>query len=108
MAIYPQGNDWQQARDDAGLETDGHEDMHAGELETSILLAYTPELVRPGNETADWTTERPHLLTLRMAGYTKSGVIGRPSLGSARKGYSVLQSLVRNFEPVYSLLTEAH
>lgn len=40
--------------------------------------------VRPGNESADWTADRPHLLTLGMASYTKSGVISRPSLGIAR------------------------
>lgn len=106
MALFPQGTDWRSARDDAGLETDDHDDMHAGELETSILLAYTPELVRPGNETADWTSERPLLLTLGMAGYTKSGVIGRPSLGSSEKGAAVIASLIRSFEEVYALLTE--
>ena len=36
--------------------------MHSGELETSNLLATYPEVIRPGNETADWTTGgRPHL-----------------------------------------------
>jgi Creatinine amidohydrolase len=94
----------QRAREDAGLETNGHEDMHTGELETSILLAYAPELVRAGNEAADWTAERPHLLTLGMAGYTKSGVIGRPSLGTADKGLSVMESLVLGFDQVYSVL----
>ena len=104
MALFPQVSDWRRAREDAGLETDGHEDMHAGELETSILLAYMPELVRPGNESADWTVERPHLLTLGMAGYTKTGVIGRPSLGSAEKGVAVMESLVGSFDQSYSIL----
>lgn len=35
------------------METHGHEDMHAGELETSLLLAFCPEVVRPGSESAD-------------------------------------------------------
>ena len=62
------------------MDTDAHEDMHAGELEVSILLATHPDVIRPGNETADWTADdRPHLLTLGMGAYTKSGVIGRPS-----------------------------
>ena len=107
IAVFPQGEEWHQARSDAELETDGHEDMHAGELETSILLAFCPEVVRPGNETADWTaTDRPHLLTLGIAGYTKTGVIGRPSLGSAAKGAAVVESLVRTFAPVYAILTQ--
>ncbi|HEX5994590.1 MAG TPA: creatininase family protein [Jiangellales bacterium] len=64
-----------------------HDDMHAGELEVSLLLLrVAPQLVRPGHETADWIAhERAHLLTLGMAAYTTSGVIGRPSLGTAER-----------------------
>jgi creatinine amidohydrolase len=42
--------------------------------------------------------ERPHLLSLGMAAYTTSGVIGNPSLGTAEKGKAMLESLVRRFE----------
>jgi creatinine amidohydrolase len=105
LAVFPQADVWEQARRDAGMETDGHTDMHAGELETSILLAFTPELIRPGNQTADWTADRPHLLTLGMAGYTKTGVIGRPSLGTASKGRDAVASLVRAFQPTYAILS---
>jgi creatinine amidohydrolase len=106
MAVFPMGADWERARRDAGMETNGHEDMHAGELETSILLATYPDLIRPGNETADWQADdRPHLLTLGMVGYTKSGVIGRPSLGTAAKGSEALGSLVRSFASTFSVLT---
>jgi len=87
------------------METDGYDDMHAGELETSLLLAFCLEVVRPGNETTDWTADRPHLLTLGMAGYTKSGVIGRPSLGTAEKGKRAMSSLVRSFGDTYEVLT---
>ncbi|MFC3386364.1 creatininase family protein [Couchioplanes azureus] len=106
IAVFPQGHEWHQAREDAGMQTNGHEDMHAGELETSLLLAYCPEVVRPGNESADWTSERPQLLTLGMTAYTKSGVIGRPSLGTAEKGVRAMASLVRTFASTYSLMTE--
>lgn len=98
MSLYPQAHDWTRARVDAGMETNSHEDMHAGELETSLLLQVAPELIRPGNETADWTAdERPHLLTLGMTAYTTTGVIGRPSLGTAEKGKAALDSLTRSF-----------
>lgn len=108
MAVFPQGRDWDRARADAAMETSSHEDMHAGELETSILLATYPDMVRPGNETADWSADdRPHLLTLGMVAYTKSGVVGRPSLGTAAKGHAALASLVRSFRPVYSVLAES-
>jgi creatinine amidohydrolase len=38
MALFPGREDWKKARLDAALETTDHEDMHAGELETSVLL----------------------------------------------------------------------
>lgn len=105
IAVFPQGREWDGARRDAGIETGGHEDMHAGELETSLLLATYPDVVRPGNETADWDAgDRPHLLTLGMSAYNKSGVIGRPSLGTEAKGNAVLASLIRAFGPVFALL----
>ncbi len=44
MALFPTGKDWADARQSAGLATSNHEDMHAGELETSILLHAHPEL----------------------------------------------------------------
>lgn len=98
MALFPGRDDWNRARADAGLTTDGHDDMHAGELETSLLLYAYPHAVRDGNATADHDApQRPHLLTLGMGAYTESGVIGRPSLGAATKGKVVLDSLTVSF-----------
>ena len=94
MSLFPQGADWSFARGHAGMETDSHTDMHAGELETSVLLAVAPDLLRPGFESADWIADdRPGLLTYGMAKYTENGVIGRPSLGTALKGLLLLSSL---------------
>jgi len=50
IAVFPLAAGWQRARADAGIQTSNHEDMHAGELETSILLATDPDVIRPGNE----------------------------------------------------------
>jgi creatinine amidohydrolase len=105
MALFPAAEDWKAARSAAQLETSTHEDMHAGEIETSILLHAHPELVRDGYESADWTAnDRRHLLTNGMAAYTPSGVIGRPSLGSADKGKVALASMVRSFADVLQAL----
>jgi creatinine amidohydrolase len=105
IAVFPQAHDWERARSDAALESSFHEDMHAGEIETSVLLATRPDLIRPGNESADWTADdRPHLLTIGMAAYTKSGVVGRPSLGTRDKGATVLQSLTTSFENLLDVL----
>jgi creatinine amidohydrolase len=105
MALYPSGADWDDARQSARLVSSGHEDMHAGEIETSILLHAHPDLVRDGYQAADWVAdERRHLLTVGMSEYTRSGVIGRPSLGSAEKGRAVLASLVEGFASVLQIL----
>jgi creatinine amidohydrolase len=108
MALFPTGGDWAEARKSAGLVTSNHEDMHAGELEKSILLHAHPELVRDGYQTADWVVDdRRHLLTTGMSEYTQSGVIGRPSLASAEKGKAVLASLVDRFASVLEILRRA-
>ncbi|MFE7859240.1 creatininase family protein [Streptomyces sp. NPDC057403] len=108
MALFPVAEDWETARQRAGVTTSLLTDMHAGEIETSILLHAHPEFLRPGHETADFVADdRRHLLTLGMSGYTDSGVIGRPSLGSAEKGKELLASLADSFGAYFSLLTSA-
>ncbi|MET9905274.1 creatininase family protein [Streptomyces sp. NPDC006476] len=108
MALFPAAEDWEAARLRAGVTTSLLTDMHAGEIETSILLHAHPEFLRPGYETSDFVADdRRHLLTLGMSGYTDSGVIGRPSLGSAEKGKELLASLADSFGAYFSLLTSA-
>lgn len=98
MTLFPTRADWDKARQDAGLETTAHEDMHAGELEVSILAEIWPEAVRAGALTSDHLVDdRPFLLVTGMAKYTDSGVIGRPSAGTAAKGKAILDSLTRSF-----------
>jgi creatinine amidohydrolase len=106
MALFPAPEDWEAARERAGVVASLLTDMHAGEIETSILLHAHPEMLRPGYETSDFVADdRRHLLTLGMSGYTDSGVIGRPSLGSAKKGKELLASLADSFGAYFSLLT---
>ncbi|MER5715909.1 creatininase family protein [Streptomyces sp. NPDC002132] len=107
MALFPAPEDWEEALERSGVSTSLLTDMHAGEIETSILLHTHPEVVRPGHESADFTADdRRHLLTLGMSAYTDSGVIGRPSLGSAEKGKELLASLTDSFAAYFSLLTD--
>jgi len=106
MALFPGSTHWAAARAAAGMATTDHEDMHAGELETSILLHAFPEAVRTGYETADHTADdRTDLLTLGMKHYTESGIIGRPSHASAAKGKAVLSSLVNSFADCLQMIT---
>jgi creatinine amidohydrolase len=105
MALFPSTQDWKVARAAAYLETTMHEDMHAGEVETSILLHADPKLVKEGYDSADWLADdRRHLLIKGLTAYTTSGVIGRPSLASAEKGKAVLASLVQSFADVLRIL----
>src|SRR5437588_264402 len=46
--LFPGSADWKVARVAAGCATGTHDDMHAGEVETSILLHVAPDLLRGG------------------------------------------------------------
>jgi creatinine amidohydrolase len=78
--------------------------MHAGEIETSLLLHLSPHLVGDGYRDADHLADRPDLLLLGMRGYTTSGVIGQPSLATADKGKAILDSLSATFARTLRLL----
>jgi creatinine amidohydrolase len=98
MALFPGEPDWDAARAAAGLVTSGVSDMHAGELETSILLHTHPHLVTPPLDGLDvLADDRRHLLSRGLQAYTDTGVVGRPSLAAARKGRDLLASLVSSF-----------
>lgn len=98
VALFPGPADWEAARIAAGLVLDNDTDMHAGELETSVLLHACPELVRPGHEEADHVTgARDHMLITGLGPYTRSGVVGRPSLATAAKGRLLLAALTDAF-----------
>lgn len=109
IALFPAKDDWKEARRAGHLVTTDHEDMHAGELETSILLYSNPGLVADGYQNADCiANDRRYLLTLGMQEYTRNGVIGRPSLATAEKGKAVLDSLTESFAGVLSVLDSIH
>jgi creatinine amidohydrolase len=105
MALFPSEVDWLAARAAGGVETGPDTDMHAGELETSLLLHAHPSLVPADYATKDERAdEREHFLTLGLAPYTKSGVIGHPSLATAAKGEGALTHLVTAFAGVLAAL----
>lgn len=105
VVMFPTGSDWDTARKAAGLVSSGHGDMHGGESETSILMRYQPDYVGPDWQEADHQADdRPDLLLLGMAGYTKTGIIGRPSLATAAKGEALVEAVVAGLEPHLRLL----
>ncbi|MEV6347453.1 creatininase family protein [Actinoplanes sp. NPDC051851] len=96
MTLFPAREDWTAARQAAGMGSTGHDDMHAGELEVSLLLHVNPAAVRPG--AADHLGgDRRLLLVHGLGAYTGSGVIGLPTAGTAEKGRLLLDSLVAGF-----------
>ncbi|MEU5159660.1 creatininase family protein [Streptomyces sp. NPDC020875] len=105
MALFPRPEDWDAAREAAGLLTTAHEDMHAGEIETSLLLHLHPELVRDGYQDADHLADRPHLLVHGLRPYTPTGVVGRPSLATPAKGKTLLAALTTAFQDTLTALT---
>ena len=97
-ALFPTPEQWDAARAGAGIRTGADDDMHAGELETSLMLYTHPDLVGPGYDRADEVTgPRTHMLTRGLHAYSGTGVVGRPSLASADSGRRLLEHLVDAF-----------
>jgi creatinine amidohydrolase len=106
MTLFPVREDWDKARRDAGCVTTGREDMHAGELEVSLLLHGAPALVGGTRTERDHeASSRPQFLLTGMPGYTATGVIGRPSEGTAAKGSALLDSLAGSLGSHFHALT---
>jgi creatinine amidohydrolase/Fe(II)-dependent formamide hydrolase-like protein len=66
LGLYPTREDWTEARRAADISSSGHDDMHAGEVETSVLRAAQPNYLRDGWQSCDHTAaDRRHLTALR-------------------------------------------
>lgn len=92
--LFPRKHNWAKAAAAAAIEGDVYDDVHAGEIESSIMLSTHPEFVDLKKAWDDLKPERPLMHVLGMDGYSKNGVLGRPSLATADKGKSLLKSLV--------------
>ena len=62
VGLYPGREGWAEARTAAHITSSNHDDLHAGEHETSILLCAHPGYLRDGWNTSDHDTtdRRPH------------------------------------------------
>jgi creatinine amidohydrolase len=107
ILLFPTSSDWAAARAAAGCVTTVHDDMHAGEAETAILLHLAPELV--GEDWAENDFEalsRPYLTLLGVHGYSPTGVIGTPSKATPEKGRLLLAALLDAFDEPLKLLRD--
>jgi creatinine amidohydrolase len=73
----------------------GADDIHAGEVETSLMLALRPDLVQGGAADVVPTVPRSFLDWAPFERLAPGGVWGRPSLASAEKGERALDAAAR-------------
>lgn len=91
--LCPQRAHWEQACRAAGIETSVSEDMHGGEIETSILLHTWPDSVRTDLIADHLVADRRLLQMTGLKPYAENGIVGRPSRATADKGCRLLESL---------------
>lgn len=97
---------WEQAQRGAVLEGgDRGLDFHAGEMETSVVLALRPDLVRPESADRQEVPPEPFPLVQRdlnsfgIGHFSPGGVVGYPSLASAQKGQAIIRSVRERLIP---------
>jgi len=78
--------------------------FHCNEMETSIMLAIAPDLVRPERADAEYTPEdvplvQGDLTTFGVAHVAPKGAVGWPSYGSKEQGEAVIASVKKNMMP---------
>ena len=91
---FPRDWNWRLACERAGTSTSWGEDVHAGEVETSLMLALAPERVRLDLRPADHLCNNRRLWPVfGMSAFTQDGVIGRPSKAEKSTGVALLDAL---------------
>lgn len=100
ILLMPKAGILDKAIQSSGIEHSQKMDMHAGEYETSVLLAEYPYLVRKNLARNHESADR-HLLHLHgLHHYTQSGVVGFPEQSNAEKGERVLCELTSALMPL--------
>lgn len=86
---------------DHDIAADSHSlgmDLHAGEMETSFMLALHPEQVRPESQDAPprepgLSLKQGDLNTFGTGHFCAGGAIGYPSFATAEKGQAIIESV---------------
>lgn len=87
---------WQEAMEYAGIESTISADMHAGEVETSILMSIMPDVVQIEKAVDVCAADRPLLTFYGMSHYTKNGVIGFPRKATPEKGRLLIDKITES------------
>lgn len=78
-------------------------DAHAGEVETALMLAVHPHLVK-GTAPAEWPKFPKYILVRDKRRFWPGGVWGDPAKASAPQGEEILQAEVRRLRQVLAAL----
>lgn len=90
-------SNWKYSGERSGLSKHWLQDIHAGEIETSLMLYLAPAKVDISNIPADTLLSRSCCSlgpVFGLSEYAKNGVIGCPSKATRAKGALLLNSLV--------------
>jgi len=80
-------------------------DAHAGEVETALMLAAYPHLVR-GTAPEEWPTFPKYILARDKRRYWPGGVWGNPAPANAAQGEAILEAEVERLINIISTLEE--
>lgn len=80
-------------------------DAHAGEVETALMLAAYPHLVK-GSAPAEWPTFPKYVLVRDKRRYWPGGVWGDPAPADAAQGESILQAEAQRLAEVVDFLLQ--
>lgn len=96
VLLVPQRPHWDAALRRADIPWSLHDDMHAGAIETSLLMARFPDchLTPPPPAADHQAPDRPYFLTWGLAYYSATGILGTPSEASADRGRALWAALV--------------
>lgn len=83
------------AREAAGGVCETEDDSHAGEIETSLMLHFSPHLVK-GRGKEEYPGFPHPILTGNKRKYWKNAVWGNPAPASAPKGKIIAETLTQN------------
>ncbi len=78
-------------------------DSHAGEVETALMLAAYPHLVK-GTAPAEWPSFPKYVLVRDKRRYWEGGVWGDPSRATAAQGEEILEAETRRLAQVIATL----
>ncbi len=102
ILVFPTRRAQNTAYLDAGLTSNPHSDMHAGEYELSIALHCGFALESPADMEPNEAEQRELLTLFGMRAFTQAGHIGHPEAATRAKGERILESYQRSFARIMS------